>query len=303
MSSFQQKMSEMFERLRTAFSYSLPAKLVLGFVFTAFGSAGVLGLLSEFAVYSYALDEGVRLPVEGIPYIRPTVTFVSLVMLFAAACGFVVVYLFAKLSSKYLFAIEDFIRWGAAKLKLSENTKNMLRLNDRMRESGRWKAFLISFFSSLAIVFILSWFVPEFIEKNSSVTPSVRFSDLLNGFYPKLVLFVLVFIVYWSAFRPGIIKYVAGVSAIAILAFIIGVMFYPPFYSKFLYATGFGGGRDVIVFPSSREDAISGRLIIKSNEFYMIMLNDHKILEFPVNKTEKIEYLKVEDVWETFIER
>ena len=303
MSSVEQKMSEIFERLRTAVSYSLPAKLVLGFVFTALGSAGVLGLLSEFAVYNYALDEGVRLPVEGIPYIRPTVTFVSLIILFSAAFGFIAVYIFAKTSSKYLFFIEDIVRWILSKINFYDSTKSIMRLNDRMRDAGRWKAFFISFFSSLAIVFILSWAVPEFIEKRLTVTPSVKFSEVLSGFYPKLALFILAFVVYWSAFRPSFIKYVAGVSATAIVALIVGVMFYSPFYSKFLYATGFGGGRDVVIFPIADEAPISGNLIIKSNDFYIVMLNDQEILEFPVNKTKKIEYLKIKDVWTTFVEQ
>jgi hypothetical protein len=49
---------------------SLGIRLTVGVILGAIGSSSIIAFLSEYAGVSYALAQGVRLPTEGVPYLR-----------------------------------------------------------------------------------------------------------------------------------------------------------------------------------------------------------------------------------------
>jgi hypothetical protein len=104
-------------------SYSalgLPIRLALSGVVGAISGSGLLGFLSEYATYSYAIRYGLRVPVEGAPYLGSAVSAISLSMALTAVIFFLVLYFVAKFSvvlserafsgAKYLQVMYLFLR-------------------------------------------------------------------------------------------------------------------------------------------------------------------------------------------------
>jgi hypothetical protein len=65
-----------------------PLKLLIGTVLGIALGPGFVGLLSEYATYYYAIDLGIRPPLEGIPYLKSAVTAGSLLLAVVVAFFF-----------------------------------------------------------------------------------------------------------------------------------------------------------------------------------------------------------------------
>ncbi|WP_429069660.1 hypothetical protein [Aeromonas veronii] len=67
-------------------------------------------------------------------------------------------------------------------------------------------------------------------------------------------------------------------------------MFNNALYSKFLNATGFGGGRPISIYSYENKEVITGDLLIQSNNYYIIKIPSNRVIEYPANKISKVEY-------------
>jgi len=72
---------------RSALQWSLPIKLAVGAIVGLIGG-GFLGYNAEYATYNYAIQYGVRAPIEGIPYLKAAVTFGSFFLLLTGSLVF-----------------------------------------------------------------------------------------------------------------------------------------------------------------------------------------------------------------------
>src|SRR5258708_8357018 len=76
------------------FKLSLGIRLTVGVLLGAIGSSSVIGFLSEYAAVSYTLANGVRLPTEGLPYLRYAATAISFSLFILALGSFFGIYSF-----------------------------------------------------------------------------------------------------------------------------------------------------------------------------------------------------------------
>ena len=296
MEDTNEKFKLMFEKIKQVLPYSLPIKVAIGFLLTTLGSASVLGLLSEFAVYNYALVKGFRVPVEGIAYLKPTVTLISLIILAVSLMCFSATYFFAKLTVNIMLSPEAIY---------SRITKKSLKLDSmfgfsKMQNSSLIKVTLVS----LVMSFLASYLIALVYEYSIHIPFSLRYLienqfdiSLLDETYKKIILFILVFFIYFSTFKPRLIKHVAASIAALSVVLILMVMFNGRLYSEFLNITGFGGERHISLFTKDNSSGIDGKLLIKSNDYYIILLKDNNVIEFPISKVERVEYLQSESVW------
>lgn len=74
---------------------SLPVRLLIGAVVSGLGGIGV-GIISEYAAYNFALYHDIRPPLEGIPYLRATVSAITFLSLMGAGVIYSAVFLSAK---------------------------------------------------------------------------------------------------------------------------------------------------------------------------------------------------------------
>ena len=61
-------------------AWSLPRRILVSILVGFIAGPGLIGFLSEYATYLYALGADVRPPVEGIPYLRASVTLFSMTL-------------------------------------------------------------------------------------------------------------------------------------------------------------------------------------------------------------------------------
>lgn len=295
MNSWLGKAIKVTDDIKGVISYTLPIKLVLGLFVTAVGSASVLGLLSEFAVYNYALVKGFRVPVEGIPYLRPTVTLISLCLFVFAAFGFLLVYYFAKSTAMFISAPEQVVKFLVQKLKISENRVSDLSLTESMRNISNRKALLVSTILALGVVVIITLIVHYTSMSGNSIYAVKGLVEF--NFNWQIATFLAAFITYFSVFRPKYIKHMAIVSSLLSAILLICFLFNGNLYSSFLNVIGFGGERDITIISKDKEETLSGKLLIQSNDYYIVLISNSDVVEFPLSKVDRVLYPQSENFW------
>ena len=75
----------------------IPARLALMAFATALTGSGYIGILSEYATYWYAYNHSIRLPLEGIPYLRITIASTTFAVTSFAFCVFLFIRFHATL--------------------------------------------------------------------------------------------------------------------------------------------------------------------------------------------------------------
>lgn len=282
-----------------ALSYSLPLKIAIGFLLTALGSSSVLGFLSELAVYKYALVNGFRVPVEGIPYLRPTVTIISLLILLVASLTFLLTYSLAKYFSASLAFPDKVISLLLSLLKIKDSTYQIKYIMKDLEYVSTLKAILLSAITSIIICIIITlvikyqeFVVLNIINETLRVQLDYKPAMIINNIKAIAAIFLMTFAINLTVFKPtltrGVSLCMAGASVLMISLF----MFNNTLYSAFLKTAGFGGEREIIIYSNVNQQSISGKLLIQSNERYVILLPNNNIVEFPANNVSRIKYLK-----------
>ena len=75
-------------------------KLLISSSIGILAGASFIGFISEYATYYYAISYGVRLPVEGVPYLSITITLISILILVSSITTFAILSLYFKLSDE-----------------------------------------------------------------------------------------------------------------------------------------------------------------------------------------------------------
>lgn len=282
-----------------ALSYSLPLKIAIGFLLTALGSSSVLGFLSELAVYKYALVNGFRVPVEGIPYLRPTVTIISLLILLVALLTFLLTYSLAKYFSASLAFPDKVISLLLSLLKIKNSTYQIKSIMEELEYVSTLKAILLSVITSaiICIIVILGMKYQEFVVLNIlnetfRIHLDYKPTMAINNIKAITVIFLMTFAINLTVFKPTLTKGVSLCMAGASVLMISLFMFNNSLYSDFLKTTGFGGGREITIYSKKDQQSISGKLLIQSNERYIILLPSNDIIEFPVIDVNRVKYEK-----------
>lgn len=271
--------------------YSMPLKIIIGFLFTALGGSSVLGLLSEFAVYNYALVNGFRAPVEGIPYLRATVMAVSLAMIIVALVVFLFAYLTLKQFTLFMPFIVKHIQKALSYFNPQLGEKISHTKLDSLVEKSNATMLAVAAGSSLLVVIAVLYTFEDIVPYIASILGSeYKLPIEIKNPLGFLTLYFGVFTIYLSLFRPKYTKEISlSVAGISVLIAVL-IMFNANWYSRFLNITGFGGERSVTLYQNSQEDTISGKLLIQSNDYYIILQPNNEVIEFPVKQVKKITY-------------
>lgn len=227
---FMNYLKRIYILLRALLPWSVPIKLVLGALATAVGSAGVIGFMSEYATYSYAMSYGFRPPVEGVPYLRPAVTLGSLVILTACLLAFVVSATALKGLQYWMIDMprmfgKHFDRLTGSELELSiKNLPNAFR-----KYPFRLKMALHLGLGAFVAVFLVA--IHFFFHKYELSIFAVAAGGFAHGVISS---FLALSVNSW--------RWMAVLSALATFIICIVLLFTPSYYIKILQWTGFGGG-------------------------------------------------------------
>ena len=273
------------ERLKGLLPWSIPLKLVLSAFLGVLGGAGLLGYLSEYATYSYAIHYGIRPPLEGIPYLRAAVAFGSLFLLLSGAVVFVTIAFSLRTFVWYFDAIP---RIACLPLRLfgrnaqEEQERHFGKLLNRIRESPLW-LLLVGCSATSAIIVAVILFTPGSPFLHAASPEKAKF---------LFVLFLYLFAVFVAAVRTSSIWLISVLVVIVYLLVCIYLLFSPVKYSEFLRILGYGGGLTVSVELRGSADPTSTekvQLMLRTNE--AVILYDEpssRFLEIPNDQIHRI---------------
>lgn len=255
--------------VRRVLPWSLPIKLILSAILGVLGGAGLLGYLSEYATYNYAIQYGIRPPLEGIPYLRPAVAFGSIFLLLTGALVFVVVTSLFKSFAWYIDAVPQLPSLVGRYLKLdvSGPEVHLGRLVASARAQSNAKVGVLSI-ALASIVVMLAWVALYYFDVRTVSGEHIEFSFRLG-----LFLFVYALLIAVVILRPNITYWVSVVFTVIYFIFCIYLIFSPIKYSELLRVLGYGGGFTVSV--ELREKGIERmpaqqyQLMLRTNEAFI----------------------------------
>ena len=270
---------------RVAF-WSLPLKLIISAVLGIIGSAGLLGWLSEYGTYYYAIHFGFRPPLEGIPYLKPAVGLGSFLLIITSAAIFFVVvvilrYFIVQIKLQFLF-MDKLARYVgrddiAAKFKVEGY--------NFLKEINKGPKFWVGL-SLSSLLFILFLAVVYFDGGWDS------FWSWLG--YP-LAVSVLCVGFSFAAVDYKSIWWCSAFATMVYFLFVVFLLFSPVKNADLFGVLGYGGGSVVTVRLSNgsgQVDAIlSGNLMIRTNEAVILYIpEDESFVEIPKSQIKQISH-------------
>jgi len=255
--------------VRRVLPWSLPIKLVLSAFLGVLGGAGLLGYLSEYATYNYAIQYGIRPPLEGIPYLRPAVAFGSIFLLLTGALVFVVSAGFWKVIAWHV----DLVTYLPAvvgkliKCPIPDSQLQFGRFVAIVRAQSNIKIAIFSLgFATFTLLGVWAFF--QYFEVRTVDGVAVEFNALIGVF-----LFLYSFLMVSVMLRPRLIYWISIVSTVVYFLFCIYLIFSPVKYSELLRVLGYGGGYSVKVQlreeGNEKKPLQQYQLMLRTNEAFI----------------------------------
>jgi len=275
--------------VRRVLPWSLPIKLVLSAFLGVLGGAGLLGYLSEYATYNYAIQYGIRPPLEGIPYLRPAVAFGSIFLLFTGALVFVIVAGFCKTLAWYVDLIPQ-VFVVVSRIFKQPVPKSQLKFGRLFALARAQSNTLVVIFSSSLATFalVVAWVVIYFFDLKNVDGEKVEFNLPIAIF-----LFFYVFLAMLAMLRPKLVYWISIIFTVLYFVFCIYLIFSPVKYSELLRVLGYGGGYSVNVQlreeGSEKKPLQKYQLMLRTNEAFIFYDSiKSEIIEIPRDQVRSI---------------
>jgi hypothetical protein len=271
-------------------SLSIPWRILLSVLMVFFAGPGLIGVLSEYATYSYALSEHVRPPVEGIPYLTATVVALSFLITLLVSFTFLICRaILGYFVGGMILSIDSYL---GMPLRLLDKLKKVVPDYDGNRSLENM------FISMEKLPKLISAVPVKTLLPLSLAVSAILFSIVLwysrkegdpNAFSNALAISIYVFILLLSLWRRFIVVAVSFVAAIAFYVLIISLMFNSNYYATFLKLTGFGGGVEVSVTLNDGKQFQEMKLLLRSSEWLIgKSLDGESKIEIPTHSVVKI---------------
>lgn len=230
---------QLLERAKGVLPWSIPIKLMLSALLGILGGAGLLGYLSEYATYNYAIFYGFRPPLEGIPYLRPAVAFGSLFLLLSGALVFALIALALRTFVWYFDALP---RIASLPLRLlgARTERHEWRMGNLLNSIRRRPTWQVLLFSAMLPAAVIGLFAA--MDVAIPRDRSVRAIDDA-GFLVFMSVYLLA--IALAVLRPNTIWWTAILVTVVYFGACVYLLFTPTKYSEFLRLLGYGGGISV----------------------------------------------------------
>jgi hypothetical protein len=261
-------------RIRDAIRLWFPIKILFAFL-GALTGASILGFLSEYAAYSYALQCGIRPPLEGVPYLRAFVTVISVVLILSCMLVFFIYFSFLSYAEKFIF---DFPRKFANKIRSMFGRKPI----DKNILISHLSAKLTTFrdYAAALTLVIISYLSDHLITLPyiEYITGVPKNSFIL--YYYLLPFFLLC--VFWIATKRFSAMLVTVTLTCLTMCFAIAILFHPSVYASLLRSVGYGGGTRVVIEMLDRKSQSEYVLLLRTNDALIVRDEQrNEIIEIP----------------------
>ena len=272
--------------LQRLLPFGLSLKLAFTAALTVLGGAGFLGYVSDYATYWYAINIGIRAPLEGVPYLKAAVTLGSLFLMLTCAVIFAFSVAVIRAVYEQISFLALTIHAGSrslpiGKLKEAADLKSNL---EALRSSPKWLRFAFVFFAGLCMVgFMKLVFV---ISPNAELESNYALAGAMG--YGVITATVLVMPV---AIWPISFIFTSGYFVICIY-----MLFQPDYYARFLQIVGYGGSLPISLQSKNeilrgRLQGASTRLVLRTNNTFVIFDENREIyLEVPQDEVVYVSY-------------
>src|SRR5258706_7448712 len=225
------------------FKLSLGIRLTVGVLLGAIGSSSLIGFLSEYAAVSYTLANGVRLPTEGLPYLRYAATAISFSLFILALGSFFGIYAFLSFLLKVAFMHSR---------RAPENV------------------------GSLPLLKYLLVFGPGAVVATQPLVGTMSLGvgrNLFPEYVPLITVSAVIALLLVFGRRPQwltwftLVVYVVGTIAI------VGILFTPKLYGGMLAFIRFGGGVPIEITRNCRDvspcvSKSQGNLFLRTQDYF-----------------------------------
>ncbi|WP_313916593.1 hypothetical protein [Tahibacter sp.] len=247
-------------------SLSIPQRLVVSLVVGFVAGPAFIGFLSEYATYAYAMGAGVRPPVEGIPYLKASVTLGSLTLATAVA---IVIWVARTLLHNLL---NSFFGYAALVRKVIPKAD----ASNFIANSSIRVPLLLGAAVGVPVLLAVEYVLPDSTQTRMVVVT-------------EYVLFVLILLSVWSRLFLWISS---AFAALVFYVLCLSVLFRHEYYGEFLYRIGFGGGQEIEIQIKDRNYPIRMQLELRSQDWLIGTVQGQRgHIEVPLATVERIWYL------------
>ncbi len=263
----------------------------MGAIVGVVAGPGLIGFLSEYATYAYALRIGIRPPLEGIPYLSATVTAGSLFLAVSAALIFIFARMIAARIAGRIISLFRDVSVSANKLatffdvlfKVELQKTEHDELIGKIKSIKPKNALIMSIGISLAVAVALYFFESNFPQSKNSDPLLLAVSVFCFSFVAFLTLWREAAI-WWVAIGASVLFYVLS------FYFILSI----EHYSNFLRIVGYGGGAKVSIEYKTQDVKVNSKeyyLLIRTSEALIALENDKvTVTEIPISTVSNINY-------------
>ena len=262
-------------------SLSFPVKLLIG----AIAGSGSLAFLSEYATYYYALNENIRPPLEGIPYLSASVALASLAMSVAAIC----IFLFTRwVLEKFFIHPVTYFRESFQVLGKKLNVE--INHPDKAIEKGINSLRAMEFGGAIPVILTISMLFALIVCLVQYISAKVS-GGILFGFSEFKYLSIYFSIVLLTLWKPIVNSVIAIISVVGFYLFSVTLLFNTDHYSNYLKIIKYGGN---IPISLQYKDTLSTEkyvLVLRSRDYVFVRVAPEGLaLELPIQNVRSIRY-------------
>ena len=265
---------------------------LLGGLLGALGGAGFLGFLSEYATYNYAIHYGFRPPLEGIPYLKATVTLGSFLLLITGAVVFLLSLLIVRL---VVWSLEFWLSWSFRLTKRLMKARNSpldryRTVFERLSHRPAWQVLLVALIVA-AVTGVFTYFEFRLLFEYGP-----RQNTKLMPVTIVLAAAAYTFILTLAMTYRKAIWWLGGIATFGYFVAWLWMLFSPSWYANFLRTVGYGGGLPIAVElrdpqHAGNSDPIKCFLLLRTTEALLILpVTGQEVVEIPRDQVRMIRH-------------
>lgn len=278
----------MIKTIKKSMPMSFAIKMLLtGFV-TALGGSGYIGFLSEYATYFYAWNNEFRVPAEGSPYLKITISSITFMLIFAASILFSASYLLLEIWRKINDELEKKQKYFALSTNTTAPTTEHLSIKKKAlaaffslnKAVSKVNAiYIILFFG--AMIFVVFYLISTFFA-SSVLSPTLRLT--ISLFSSTCYIILVLPLVFPKLTLPASIFYAGFFLLVAPFA-----LFNQNVYAGILSEIGYGGGSLVEIQQNNKLTRY--HLLLRTTDSIFVKTDGKTPIEIPLNQINSINYL------------
>lgn len=290
---------------RTGVAYSFPIKLLFSALLPVIAGTGFLAYFTDYATYLYAAKLGIRIPLEGLQYLKASVTLASFLLLVTCAAIFALLTFLAKTFSVLIILIDSYTRpekVSGASLQETSPPQQEETAQEEGRKLEKFAARFKTFWHADIREFgtiqrIVACVVSMLLTMGIGWVSTKMFPSINNGYIDVVATCALFgFLATCSFAFPWTIWFISFSFTAAWFLLCLSFLVNTKKYEWFLSTIGYGGKISITLHKkadSTLPELSKARtlLLLRTNEYFVVLDQaQNQVLEIPRNEIHYVSY-------------